>query len=196
MKSLWTSTLLISLATSLFSADALPRYNLPAGRQLSYSVDGSTTGPTAYTSHDSWTLTMLTENKDGSRSILADVTMVHDNTGEAYGPQKGKSENHLTFVFDVNTRGQLAAPDPVGDFARSLFFPLLPSAAQDISSGWLDGDDKNKVKERNAAKFVFELSHTDPVYSGSSVSTIEFDASKGMVAKSKREFSQDFHGKT
>jgi thiol-disulfide isomerase/thioredoxin len=192
MKSFWMSVLLIGLSAGLFAADALPRYKLPAGKQLSYTVDGATTGPMAFTSHDTWTLTVLAENKDGSRSVLADGTMTRDNTGEKYGARKGKSENHITFTFETNTRGQLTTPDAVGDYARAMFFPLLPANTQELGSGWLDGEDKNTVKDKGPAKIVFELNHPDPVYNGKSIKTVEFDAEKGVVAKTQREFSQDY----
>jgi thiol-disulfide isomerase/thioredoxin len=159
-------------------------------------MDGSSTGPAAFTSHDAWTLTVLAENADGSRSILADGVMQRDNTGEQYGQRKGKTENQITFVFDITPRGQLLNADPAGDFARALFFPLLPSNAKEAAAGWLDGEDKNSVKENGAAQFVFELNHPDPVYSGTSVKTVHFDVSKGLVTKAQRDYSQDAGSKS
>jgi thiol-disulfide isomerase/thioredoxin len=184
---------LACVATGLFASDeALPRYKLPAGRKLAYTVDADVKGRGASTLHGEWTLTVLGENCDGSVSVLADGIMVRNKTGEQY-KTKGKSEDHHTFMFDVSARGKVVANDPVGEgFARALFFPLLPASVQDVDAGWLDGADTNRTKERDAAKFVFELNQPDPIYGISSVKTIEFDRSKELIVNVQREYSQTY----
>jgi thiol-disulfide isomerase/thioredoxin len=197
-------------ADSPASEDAVPRYQLKVGQELTYegSSDFHYTGGSQKTT-DHLTLWMTRQNADGSWHVIGhnENSFRQSFGGNNGGPPEQKQE--VFDAFDVFPDGRVAG-QPEDFYARRLtaVFPKLPADAAATKAGWeTQGDDGGKTLYRLApqsdpasGKWIFEGTEQglfNEVYLSTSKATLHFDAGRGLITKIESENTQGygFNGK-
>ena len=199
--------LIVALGGSLaHAADAdLPRYKLPSGRKLAYTMSSSSKSvqgpPSEVSSTGSWQFTVVRENPDGSRRVIVRSTSTYTQVIEG---QKVATPERVSLAYaDIFADGRMLPNKSLGMTVDiSSIFPPLPSDAQRAEKGW-SHDDPVKLETMTYAPkaggggddWTFTADQSglmSKVYLTTEKSTYHFDRAKGVVTSVDGETSQDF----
>src|SRR5438045_1941884 len=121
------TVLFLSFAASTRAADP-PRYQLPVGRVLSYTGQGSSTEKVkdalapASTSKSTYRFTVIAQNPDGSAHLVARSTSSYSHQGN------DAPERVASTVLDLYPDGRYRMdPDAAMSFSPQSVFPRLPA---------------------------------------------------------------------
>ena len=186
-------------ATAAFAAE-LPRYQLPVGRVLYYSGEGTSkerdAKVPASTAKSTWRITVLAQNRDGSARVLARSTESYSHQGVA-SPDRVSSA-----VFDLYPDGRYRIDRQLAmTISPEAFFPRLPADASQVAKQWQsDIDWKGSQttftpQTAQGAEFVFtgiQDGPTDRIYILTHKATNHFNTAKGVITRVEGEHSQDY----
>jgi len=187
------------VAISTTAAD-LPRYQLPVGRVLHYSGEGTSkerdAKVPASTAKSSWRLTVLAKNDDGSARVLARST-------ESYSHQGVASPDRVTSAcFDLYPDGRYRIDRQLAmTITPDLIFPRLPADAAQTAKEWQSAIDWKgsqttfTPQSAQGAEFVFtgvQDGPTNRIYIVTQKATNHFDTAKGILTRVDAEYSQDY----
>ncbi|HEY7118808.1 MAG TPA: hypothetical protein VH475_19625, partial [Tepidisphaeraceae bacterium] len=196
------------VATTVCAADDLPRYQLPVGRVLHYSAQGSSkenNGAPGSRSRSTWQLTVVDNNSDGSARVIARSGMTYTPAGA----NADMPERVSTAAFDLYPDGRYRIdPQQAIRLSPQSIFPRLPGDANQAKTQWQDDVDWTgsrttyapQAADKPTAEFAFTAVQDGPtnrIYITTHKSTFHFDRARGVVTKVDGEFSQDwgFHQK-
>ncbi|HEX8524988.1 MAG TPA: TlpA disulfide reductase family protein [Tepidisphaeraceae bacterium] len=201
MLAAWTVLLLVSSWTPNARAAELPRYNLPVGAQIVYSIHmENLVGERSYAYDGRWEFTVLKDNPDGSKHIAAikALATTYSVNGEARSSPEQISRGH----FDMKPDGTMKMnPSLLPGFNPQIIFPRLPNTADELSKGWsglfersgVTTTFKTQPAEGNEIAFVGEETgayHT--INQRTDKWIYHFDPAKGLVTKIDAENGQTY----
>lgn len=184
---------------------ALPRYDLPVGRKLTYSTSGETKdagGTSTDRVKGTFTVTVLRENPDGSRRVALRSASTFISSG-AGGSES--SHDRVTVAYaDVFPDGRSAPNESLGMMIDpAAVLPLLPADAARLAQGWAsppDAPQPSKYVAKTVADgadgtFVFVGEQTgvmNKIYERTHRGTHHFDREKGAIARIESEVAQGY----
>jgi len=186
--------LVLSVATGLLQAGAVPRYDLKLGQVLSYEAQESFKGKGENSRYKTtWRLWVVGRNDDGSWRIVARTAMA--TLGEQ--GSSGRDEMVSFARFDVGTDGEVPPCATLGTHVDpSQVFPRLPRDEKQAAAGWESREDRDDTTIRyqalagkdasDAATFDFEAdrhSYVEHIYEGTDHRTFHFDRNRGVIAR-------------
>jgi thiol-disulfide isomerase/thioredoxin len=200
------TVVLFSFATSTRAADQPPRYQLPVGRVLSYTGQGTSkennASVPASTSKVTYRFTVIAQNPDSSARLVARSATSYSHQGNA-APERVASA-----LLDLYPDGRYRMdPDSAMTFSPQTVFPRLPADAAAAEKGWQSdvewtGNRTTFTPQPPSAaggailkEFVFtgvSDGPTNRIYLTTNKSTFHFDPSKGVITRIDGEMSQDY----
>jgi peroxiredoxin len=187
---------ILSTSTGTFADDAPsaspPRYSLPAGRRLTYSIVSETKGDNmSETSSATWEITVVRENADGSRHLIFRVATKRNQAIQ--GRPIDAPESVTLGAVDLLPDGRLLTPlTPNIRLYPEIFLPLLPSTNADLAAGW-SGDEPARLQQTSfsalppdAKEWSFKAVRGGimaKVYGVSESATFHFDMDKQIISK-------------
>jgi thiol-disulfide isomerase/thioredoxin len=129
------------MASSWARAGDVPRYDLTVGRELLYrsvtpTQEGTDEKGAKVTSNSSteWTITVVDQNKDGSRRLVCRKTNVYSYSIDG---KETKNKYSTNGQFDLIADGHLAEMDPIEAMEVPIeLFPPLPPDAANLMGAW------------------------------------------------------------
>jgi peroxiredoxin len=200
------------------AADAnLPRYNLPLGRSLTYTITsqskpidpgaGAGAGAGGETSSvGTWRLTVVRENPDGSRRVIvrSDTTFTQIIEGQKI---MTPPQSSLAYA-DVFPDGRVPQNKSLGMFVDiSPIVPLLPADEARAAKGWTRenpekletmtyaADAKANAGAGGRDEFVFTAEQSglmSKIFATTEKTTYHFDRGKGAIVSAAGEISQNY----
>jgi thiol-disulfide isomerase/thioredoxin len=185
-------------------AAELPRYSLPLGRKLTYSMSSESKnkdGEGGMSSKGTCQLTVVRENPDGSRRVIIRTAYTHS---QSFGRgQKSDSPEQVNLSYaDVFPDGR-ALPNPSLGMHNDLpmTLPPLPKDEAQMQKGWTLANeaklqttkfektkaDENEVVFTGAVEGVM-----NKIYAMTQKYTYHFDQKKGVISKVEGEHSQGY----
>jgi thiol-disulfide isomerase/thioredoxin len=205
---------LVAVCLFITSANAAapPRYQLPVGRVIHYSGEGSSTERDANvprsTSKFSWRFTVIAHNPDGSARVLARSSTSYSHRGDQSEPRVSSA------VIDLYPDGRYRIdPSLAMTLSPQTVFGRLPADAEQAAKQWQSDVDWTGNRTTftpqgggsggaggGAGEFVFTGVQEGPInriYVMTQKSTFHFGKAKGLVTRVDTEHSQDygFHSK-
>jgi thiol-disulfide isomerase/thioredoxin len=201
--SIQTYIVLLPLLT-LIGGDAvpadLPRYSLPVGRKLVYSLASESKnkdGTAGMSSKGTFQITVVRENANGSRRVII-------RSASSYNQQGYQSPEQVSLAYaDVFPDGTVLPNASLGmKVDLSTAFPPLPKDAEQLQKGWSQPNEAKlqttnfKARESDApGDFVFAAAVEgvlNKIYQTTYEYTYHFDRAKGMISKVHSTYSQDY----
>lgn len=207
---------LVCFAHFTRAADPL-RYQLPLGRVLSYSGQGSSkekdASTPASTSRSTYRFTVIAQNPDGSARMVARSATSYSHQGH------DQPERVASALLDLYPDGRYRLdPDAAMSFSPQTVFPRLPADTAAAAKQWQSdvdwtgnrttftpqpaaaGDAGTAAAATPANEFTFtgvSDGPTNRIYVTTNKSTFHFDPAKGVITRVEDEMSQDygFHSK-
>jgi thiol-disulfide isomerase/thioredoxin len=178
------------------AAEDLPRYDLPVGRTLSYSLESKAKkddGTDGARTRTAVRATVVAANADGLRRVIV-------RSAFTYGEQP---EEATVAAFDVFPDGRATRVGRFNaDADATLAFPLLPPDAASAAAKWASPPDwtgavttYSAAPPRSRDEFVFIAIRDGPInriYGVTHKTTIRFDKRKGVVVGGEAELSQSY----
>jgi len=190
-----------STARADAAAASPPRYSLPVGRRLTYSMVSQEKGDgVAASSSSTWQITVVKQNTDGSRRLVFRIATKDDQIIE--GRTVDAPDRVILDSADVFPDGRTAAavtPDLAYD--PGTIFPRLPTAAADLSNGWTGGS-AARLESLNFTAHVMDAKDWDfsssqvglfaKLYALTKDTSYHFDIDKGILSKMESETGQTY----
>jgi thiol-disulfide isomerase/thioredoxin len=186
-------------------AAELPRYSLPVGRRLVYSMtsDSKDAQGGGMSATGSWQMTVVRENADGSRRVIIRTASSYKQRGGGAGEAHSSPERVTLAYADVFADGRVVPNPSLGvqvDLATAL--PPLPKDLAEMEKGWIGVDEAKlqttsfkAVAAKGEGEFAF-ASVVDGVmtkiYQTTQTSTYHFDLKRGAVTGAEAAMSQQY----
>jgi thiol-disulfide isomerase/thioredoxin len=187
---------LVSFSVVAHAAD-LPRYVLPVGRVLEYSLESTSKekGSPDSISRATARLIVLGENPDGSRRVVVRMASSYSHQGA-----QGMERINLNRV-DLHPEGRCTNDDSAMPGSGARFLPQLPANDAEASGQW-SGDDPSdqstvsyRFKSDQGGDYVFTADTTGPmsrIYVTTDARTYHFDRAKGLIISAETTGSQGY----
>jgi len=200
-KSAWILILAVLIPWSSAPADdapSVPRYSLPVGRRLTYSVTSISKGDKINESSIATIqVTVVKENPDGSHRLIFRVTVKNNQAIQGNVP-----DTVMLGSADVSPDGRLASPvTPDQRIEPSQVFPRLPRDAAEADAGWI-GEDEAELRARTFTAHPLDRKQWDfrsvesgvlgKIYGITEDSSFHFDMDKGIINKVEVKTGQTF----
>ncbi len=188
---------------------AVPAYHLEVGQELKYKQDidskrGEGKAGSSYSMHTDWTASVVAKNSDGSYRVLLRSAQSYKFDGKS----AGRSHDSLGYC-DVFPDGRVIT-NPTTGFSMdpTSLFPKLAENAKELAAGWqtVHGQDdarcsfkvESPPKSAAGELTIAETSKTplDEIYLVNRKTTIDFDAHRGLMTKTRSETTQDWGSKS
>ncbi len=182
-----------------FVRGEVPRYLLPVGKVLTYSGESREIDPSPgamqMSSTMSWRLTVVGENPDGSKRVIAKATSSF-RQGD-----RPASERTAIGYCDIFPDGRIPPNPTIGPtMSIAPLLPKLPASDDELKSGWTSPGVAGAVTKYaftsdREGVFTFTADEQGPmnrIYVTTSGQTFSFDRAKGLVTRSGLKTSQDY----
>ena len=199
---LWLPWALVAVSVNLALGADVPRYHLPPGRMLVYSIHIENLVGERSTAFDGrWEFTVLRDNADGSKRITAIKGLSQTTTA---GGQSRTSENITRGYFDMFPDGRLKlSPSLVPAFNPQMVLPRLPASGDEMSAGWKELFERSNVTtsytmgQPQGELLMFSGEEGGPYHAINQRHdkwTYQFDPARGTISQVDGENGQNFGG--
>jgi len=201
--------LVVSASAIADDASSLPRYALPVGRQLSYSGQSTFTYQNgSFNTVDSYRLTVVGENTDGSRRILvrSGENEVQNRAGQPTSQPSVESEDVSYTQVNIFPDGRVVSAAGGWNAEAPPVLPPLPVDQKEMSATWkrepkFPGETDVFHSGGPAVSGQWTMSSSSEgtfqvIYGMNSDQTYHFDDARGVVTEIDTHNQQDygFHG--
>jgi thiol-disulfide isomerase/thioredoxin len=191
------------------AAQPVPAYHLEVGQQLTYKEESDTKRgegkkASGYSVHTDWTASVVGKNSDGSYRVVLRSEQAYKFDGKS----AGRAHNSFGYC-DVFPDGRVIT-NPTTSFSidPTDLFPKLPENAKELAAGWQtigSHDDarcsfkvESQPKSAGGEWTIAETRKTplDEIYLVNRKTTVDFDANRGLMTKTRSETTQDWGSKS